>query len=174
MDRERERRYRSQERHRQRNFLRVVAHLRAHPCVDCGESDLVVLDFDHLPGADKRFDIARAVTGSTRSWATIHAEILKCEVVCANCHRRRTARRANHRKHLLDEGLDLTGPPPTSRFRVPHGGGSKGRRDCLCDPCRDRRRTYARDLYRARRARRAATLESSGEGRAGTLDDDPQ
>jgi hypothetical protein len=28
-----------------------------------------------------------------RSWQSILDEMAKCEVVCANCHRRRTARR---------------------------------------------------------------------------------
>lgn len=98
-----------QARHRQRNFVRMIEYLRGHPCRDCGESDPVVLDFDHLPGFAKRFEIARAVGASTRSWASILAEIEKCEVVCANCHRRRTARRAGHRKHLLSRG-ERVGP----------------------------------------------------------------
>jgi hypothetical protein len=59
------------------------------PCVDCGESDPVVLEFDHL--GDKRFDIGQALP--YRNWQSVLDEIAKCEVVCANCHRRRTARR---------------------------------------------------------------------------------
>lgn len=165
----RERRYELQELHRQRNFHRVVDYLRAHPCVDCGEADLVVLEFDHLPGKDKRFDVARAVSGSTRAWKTIRAEIDKCEVVCANCHRRRTARRAGHRRHLLLMGIKIAEPAPVDRFRVPHGGGTKGRRGCRCDPCTARRRQYARELYRARRR---AGGEDAGSG-AGTLEATP-
>jgi hypothetical protein len=61
----------------------------AHPCVDCGERDPVVLEFDHL--RDKEFDIGREL--SRRSWHSILEEMAKCDVVCANCHRRRTARR---------------------------------------------------------------------------------
>lgn len=76
-------------------------YLLAHPCVDCGEQDPVVLDFDHLPGFEKRFTISRAVGASTRSWDSILAEIAKCEVVCANCHRRRTAARGGFRKHAV-------------------------------------------------------------------------
>jgi hypothetical protein len=48
-----------------------------------------VLDFDHR--GDKAFAIGEAIT--YRRWETILAEIAKCDVVCANCHRRRTARR---------------------------------------------------------------------------------
>jgi hypothetical protein len=64
----------------------IVKYLEEHPCVDCGEPDVVVLDFDHL--FDKSFDISRGLHG--RNWDSVLAEIAKCEVVCANCHRRRT------------------------------------------------------------------------------------
>jgi hypothetical protein len=67
----------------------VYNYLRSHPCVDCGETDIVVLDFDHQ--RDKRFNIA-AMIADGHSWSSILAEIEKCEVVCANDHRRRTAR----------------------------------------------------------------------------------
>ena len=68
----------------------LLEYFVEHPCVDCGETDPVVLEFDHL--RDKAFDIGQALP--YRAWATILEEIAKCEVVCANCHRRRTARRA--------------------------------------------------------------------------------
>jgi hypothetical protein len=65
----------------------VVDHLRSHPCVDCGEDDVMVLEFDHL--RDKLFGIARGV--ADRSLQALRYEMAKCEVGCANCHRRRTA-----------------------------------------------------------------------------------
>jgi hypothetical protein len=52
----------------------------------------MVLEFDHLDAEGKSFNIGAAVP--YRNWNSILAEIEKCEVVCANCHRRRTARRA--------------------------------------------------------------------------------
>ena len=67
----------------------LLDYFEAHPCRDCGESDPVVLDFDHH--GNKAFEIGEALT--YRRWETILAEIAKCDVVCANCHRRRTARR---------------------------------------------------------------------------------
>jgi 5-methylcytosine-specific restriction endonuclease McrA len=66
----------------------LVEYFRTHPCVDCGERDPLVLDFDHL--GEKTFSIARGLRD--RSWATLLREIAKCEVRCANCHRRKTAR----------------------------------------------------------------------------------
>ncbi|HEX6456793.1 MAG TPA: hypothetical protein VF009_09790 [Solirubrobacterales bacterium] len=68
-------------------FLNV--YLREHPCVDCGEDDPIVLEFDHL--RDKKFPISKGLTD--RNWQDVLDEIAKCEVVCANCHRRRTAKR---------------------------------------------------------------------------------
>ena len=66
----------------------ILDHLLEHPCVDCGEGDPVVLDFDHI-GNDKAANVSwLARTGAT--WDRIEAEIAKCEVRCANCHRRRT------------------------------------------------------------------------------------
>jgi hypothetical protein len=138
--------------HRHRNFVRMLAYLRDHPCADCAEPDPVVLDFDHRPGVEKRFEIARAVNASTRAWSAILQEIAKCDVVCANCHRRRTARRAGHRKHLLNIGVALIEPSVAQRGRrtVPHGGGAKGKHGCTCEPCRQRRAAYARDRRLAR------------------------
>jgi hypothetical protein len=71
------------------NRRRLRLFLLAHPCVDCGEADPIVLELDHRDPAEK----AQAVTwlAARRRWAIVAAEIDKCEVRCANCHRIRTA-----------------------------------------------------------------------------------
>jgi hypothetical protein len=69
------------------NREKIRAYLREHPCIDCGETDLVVLQFDHVRG-QKRKEVSLI---HTWSWGTIAKEIAKCEVRCANCHIRRTA-----------------------------------------------------------------------------------
>ena len=76
---------------RQEAQSRLLAYLSAHPCLDCGESDPVVLDFDHADRGRKTASIADMLK-ARRSWSGIELEIAKCEVRCANCHRRRTAR----------------------------------------------------------------------------------
>jgi 5-methylcytosine-specific restriction endonuclease McrA len=76
----------------ERNKKFVADYLRDHPCVDCGEDDLVVLDFDHLDPTTKIKEISNLVY-NTAGLSTIQVEIAKCEVVCANCHRRRTSKR---------------------------------------------------------------------------------
>jgi len=67
----------------------VLDYLSTHPCSECGESDPVVLEFHHIEGKDK--DISHMVVDG-RSLAAIQVEIERCRVVCANCHRRITAR----------------------------------------------------------------------------------
>lgn len=75
---------------------RLLAYLRSHPCVDCGETDVLVLEFDHL--RDKTHNVAYLIRCG--SWERVVDEIAKCEVVCANCHRRRTLRRARSYRYL--------------------------------------------------------------------------
>jgi hypothetical protein len=65
----------------------LIDHLRTHPCVDCGESDIEVLEFDHVRG-EKRCEVS-TLLGSPRR---LREEIAKCDVRCGNCHRRKTAR----------------------------------------------------------------------------------
>jgi hypothetical protein len=75
----------------------LLVYLREHPCVDCGEGDPVVLEFDHL--RDKKFGVAQGFRD--REWQSVLDEIAKCEVVCANCHRRRTARRGGFARAVV-------------------------------------------------------------------------
>jgi hypothetical protein len=75
----------------------LVEYLRDHPCADCGEDDPVVLEFDHL--RDKKFAISSGIR--ERAWQSVLDEIAKCEVVCANCHRRRTAQRGGFARAVV-------------------------------------------------------------------------
>jgi hypothetical protein len=71
---------------RNQEYLR--AYLRKHPCVDCGQDDIRVLDFDHVRGKK-----LKAVTRMARSGVglrKLQEEIDKCEIRCANCHRIKT------------------------------------------------------------------------------------
>lgn len=62
-------------------------------CVDCGNTDIRVLEFDHLDNKDENVsDMLRAEVNVEK----IKDEILKCDVVCANCHRIRTCERSNN------------------------------------------------------------------------------
>lgn len=75
---------------REDGLVRLHKYLRSHGCVDCGEKDITVLEFDHRDEATKVLDIGVMV--GRRSWSIVLAEIQKCDVRCVNCHRRSTAR----------------------------------------------------------------------------------
>jgi hypothetical protein len=82
-----------------RNPLFLLDYLRDTPCVDCGERDPVVLDFDHI--GVKRSGVVQ-LAGRECSIANLEAEMAQCEVRCANCHRRRTiVEQAHFRHHLV-------------------------------------------------------------------------
>lgn len=70
-----------------KNRKKAAEYLSQHPCVDCGESDIVVLQFDHVRGK-KTANVSDMVHMGS-SWSTIEKEIQKCDVRCANDHARR-------------------------------------------------------------------------------------
>jgi len=75
-------------RYRARNKRIVCWFLSRHACADCGEADPRVLEFDHVRGVKHGNLSEMAAAGFSE--ARIMAEIEKCEVRCANCHRRKT------------------------------------------------------------------------------------
>ena len=69
------------------------------PCKDCGNSyPYYVMDFDHLDGYTKVREIN--YLSSTGRIGALKKELVKCEVVCANCHRIRTHTRQFESKCL--------------------------------------------------------------------------
>lgn len=69
-------------------------HLSNNPCEHCGNDDPRVLEFDHIDTNEKTADISYLVTRA--SLETLKEEIAKCRVLCANCHRIRTAYQFNY------------------------------------------------------------------------------
>ena len=107
--RERGQRHRDQSRaasDRRRELGRevVLERLRAEPCADCGEDEILVLELDHCRGR-KTANVA-AMLADAAALSRIRRELECCEVVCVNCHRRRTATRAGY--------FRATGIPPRS------------------------------------------------------------
>lgn len=84
---------------------RILEYLYCHPCVDCGEADPVVLEFDHIDRSTKTAAVSMMVQ-RFMSWRVILQEIEKCEVRCANCHRRRTATQCGWRIHAAPESKE--------------------------------------------------------------------
>lgn len=77
---------------------KIVEYLQNNPCVDCKESDIIVLEFDHQ--RDKFKNVSEMIMQGY-TFKRILEEIEKCEVVCANCHKRRTAKTFGYYRHTL-------------------------------------------------------------------------
>lgn len=81
----------TQRTYRDRNKKFICDYLKEHPCVDCGENDIVVLQFDHINPLEKDDIIAQGIRDKW-SIKKLKGEIEKCEVRCANCHLKRHAK----------------------------------------------------------------------------------
>ncbi len=67
----------------------ITEYKAACGCLVCGEREPVALDFHHLDPAQKDLNISRLVRHRTISnLDSIQAEMEKCVVLCANCHRK--------------------------------------------------------------------------------------
>ena len=113
---------------------KIWEHLLAHPCADCGVADPVVLEFDHDDPASKRKTIYKLIH-QAYCWGTVAAEIAKCHVRCANCHRRRTAAQFAWPKatYVSDDPMDQTSSKATPARRVLRRPPSRGLLAVSCD-----------------------------------------
>lgn len=71
----------------------ILAGLKNRPCMDClNRYPPECMDFDHRPGEVKLFEVSGEMV-RLGNMEAIMAEIAKCDLVCANCHRVRTMER---------------------------------------------------------------------------------
>jgi hypothetical protein len=70
--------------------LFLLEYWSIHCCVDCGESDIIVLEFDHRNPKEKSGEVGKLA--ALGKFDTMLTEISKCDVVCSNCHAKRTAK----------------------------------------------------------------------------------
>ena len=75
---------------RQQRQKLVFDYLQNNPCVDCGEENILVLEFDHREPKDKKYYVSDLIQRGSIS--SLNTEIVKCDVVCSNCHSIRTAK----------------------------------------------------------------------------------
>lgn len=68
----------------------MLKYLSNEQCAVCGEADIRTLEFDHIDPSKKSFSISQAVKLGY-SWESVLDEILKCRILCANCHKKHTA-----------------------------------------------------------------------------------
>jgi hypothetical protein len=78
----------------------LLAEIMKCGCVDCGEKNPIVLEFDHRDPNQKIANVGKLRYGSTKQ---LKEELAKCDVVCANCHRKRTAKMFGSWRNLLLE-----------------------------------------------------------------------
>lgn len=64
-------------------FAEIKSKLK---CERCGENHPATLDFHHVDEAEKEIEVSAAVFRGNKK--KILAEIEKCIVLCANCHRK--------------------------------------------------------------------------------------
>lgn len=77
---------------RKQEGRKILVEAKNKPCADCGvQYPYYVMQFDHLDGDDKEFNIGGAWL--RYGFQRILDEIAKCDVVCANCHAERTHQR---------------------------------------------------------------------------------
>ncbi|MEK7572655.1 MAG: hypothetical protein AAB493_02265 [Patescibacteria group bacterium] len=87
--------YKAQKRHRIKIRKKLLEFLSLKSCIDCGENDPIVLEFDHK-NTDKKFKQISNMLSGHYSWESLQREIKKCEIRCANCHRRKTYLQFGH------------------------------------------------------------------------------
>ena len=80
-----------------RNYM--LSHLSKSVCAKCGESDIRVLEYNHIRG--KKSKGISCIINDSNSIEELQREMDKCEVICANCHRKYTYAQSNSARHII-------------------------------------------------------------------------
>jgi len=107
-------------------------------CVRCGSTD--TLEFDHISASSKTYDISKIFAGGSE--AKVQAELLKCQLLCHECHVKKSH----------EEG-DVK--------YVEHGGGLTGKRNCRCELCGPLKNAYMQKLKKAAKEKKALEKDSA-------------
>ena len=89
-----------------KHFKRILNRYFVKGCCKCGNTDVRVLEFDHIKGKKAKTRRTEGVMKLVRdgyAWKKIQKEINKCEVLCRNCHKIRTYKQFNYWKDLKFE-----------------------------------------------------------------------
>jgi predicted transcriptional regulator len=73
---------------RQKALLIRAFRLLNSYCLDCGETNIFVLDFHHKNKIDKLKEVSLLIRNRV-PWSIIETEVNKCILLCSNCHRKR-------------------------------------------------------------------------------------
>lgn len=112
-------------------------------CNRCGVTD--GLEFDHVDRTTKEFTIAKRMVSMNLD--ELKVEIDKCQLLCNECHKDKS-------REAGDFG------------DVEHGGGSSGKRNCPCEPCKAKKAEFMvakREQYNSARKAKRASLKSKSK-----------
>jgi hypothetical protein len=90
-----------------RQKLCVLDYLLQKDCEKCGETDVRVLEFDHIIPANKYTNIATMVSDG-RSVQHIKKEIAKTRILCRNCHKLRTWKEKQQKIKDKNDKVDIS------------------------------------------------------------------
>ncbi|MCK4814713.1 hypothetical protein KA005_03000 [bacterium] len=86
----------SRKAHSRKNVEMVRNLKEAGYCMDCDNSfPYPAMQYDHRPGTEKLGNVSTMVSSNV-ALEKVLAEIEKCDLVCANCHHIRTAKRKGY------------------------------------------------------------------------------
>jgi hypothetical protein len=71
----------------------MILRAKLTPCVDCGLVDPEIVQFDHVPERGPKLAMIAVLAGGRNSLGALTRELAKCDIVCPNCHVRRSVRR---------------------------------------------------------------------------------
>lgn len=109
------------DRRRQVN-TQALREMKSHPCLDCGKTyPPEVMEFDHVPERGKKKVSISTLKGTRKLTAkTFKEELAKCDLVCANCHKLRTHKRAVEQQAArLAHNQEVDGSIPSGATKVP-------------------------------------------------------
>jgi 5-methylcytosine-specific restriction endonuclease McrA len=140
----------------------VLQFLLEHLCVDCGEKDPVVLDFDHLSELGKKIYSISEMINSSSCLESLKLEINKCAVRCSNCHRRKTAKDfGSYRLMKLEELQEKLDSMKICAKRIADNNIKRGQESCKessilrrklsIEQANDIRSKYIRNIYGMKR-----------------------
>lgn len=75
-----------QKKDKKSSLLYELSKIKIEGCKKCGERRQYLLDFHHLKGNKKDFNIGSSIFRG-KSFDIILSEIDKCIILCSNCHR---------------------------------------------------------------------------------------
>jgi len=67
----------------------LISEMKSSGCALCGESHIACLDWHHIDQRTKDIPMSKAMSmGLRKAVAFLKEESKKCQILCANCHRK--------------------------------------------------------------------------------------